>query len=306
MRFLRDMALFVEVANTRNFSRAATALGVPASTLSRRISALEQELGTPLIHRSTRSFQLTEAGQAFYEQAKTVVGQARRIQEELTAKTAPAPTRLRVGVPFDLAQTIVLPLLPRLLYEQPWLGVEVVATTGHPNLLTESLDVALLVGHQLRMPDSRFTSRRVGSFARLLFASQKYLAAHPKLREPEDLGDHACLCLVHGEPLRTWELRRERERRRIQVTGAACANSVGMLARMANGGLGVALLPEFLAAHPGFGGGLVPVLRGWEGVPAHVFAITPSRLQSLGVRRLIKFLGETFQTALDELTPQRR
>ena len=60
MRFLADLALFVEVANTRNFSRAASALGIPTSTLSRRISALERELGFPLIHRSTRTFRLTE------------------------------------------------------------------------------------------------------------------------------------------------------------------------------------------------------------------------------------------------------
>lgn len=85
MRFLSDLALFVEVANTGNFGRAAAALGMPASTLSRRISALEQEVGFQLIHRSSRMFTLTDAGKACYEQSRTLVTEAKRIQENVAA-----------------------------------------------------------------------------------------------------------------------------------------------------------------------------------------------------------------------------
>ena len=90
MRFLADLALFVEVANTRNFGRAAAALGMPASTLSRRISALERELGLQLIHRSSRVFTLTDAGKACYEQSKVLVAEAKRIQEGIAVISSEA------------------------------------------------------------------------------------------------------------------------------------------------------------------------------------------------------------------------
>ena len=118
MRFLADLALFVEVANTGNFRRAAAALGMPASTLSRRISALEQELGFQLIHRSSRTFALTDAGKACYEQSKTLVTEAKRIQENVAGIARQASVHIRVGVPFDLAQTIFLPLFAQYMRRQ--------------------------------------------------------------------------------------------------------------------------------------------------------------------------------------------
>ncbi len=301
MRFLADLALFVEVANTRNFSRAAAALGIPTSTLSRRISALERDLGFPLIHRSTRAFKLTDAGQACYEQSKALVAEASRIQEDVAGIASRASGRIRVGVPFDLAQTLFIPLFARHISEQPGTSIEVLSITSHPNLLNDSLDLAIMVSHQLRLPDSSFSSRRIGTFARRLFASERYCIVHKRLQHPEELTEHSCLCLVHGQPLNQWELRRDRDHRTIKVQGAATANSVGMLAKLASEAMGIALLPDFLAAHPGFGAGLVRLLPEWEGTPAHVFAVTPSEMQVPRVRKLVTFLKENFDAALNDL-----
>jgi DNA-binding transcriptional LysR family regulator len=306
MRFLADLSLFVEVANTRNFSRAAAALGMPASTLSRRISALERELGLHLIHRSTRTSKLTDAGQACYDQSKALVAEAVRIQEDVTGIAAKASGHIRVGVPFDLAQTIFLPLFARYMLDQPDISIEILSTSGHPNLLAESLDVAILVSHQLRLPDSSFWSRRIGSFPRHLFASQEYLTKHKKIQDPEELAQHSCLRLVHGEPLSQSELQREREHRTVKVGGTASANSVGMLAKLSNEGMGIALLPDFLAFHPGFGDGLVRLLKDWEAIPAHIFAVTPSQMQSARVRNLVSFIKEHFDATLNALSSHRK
>ena len=306
MRFLADLALFVEVANTRNFSRAATALGLPTSTLSRRISALERELGFPLIHRSTRVFRLTDAGEACYEQSRALVAEAMRIQEDVTGIAVRASGHIRVGVPFDLAQTILLPLLSRYMLAHPDISIEVITISGHPNLLTESLDLAIMVSHQLRLPDSSFWSRRIGTFPRRLFASQEYLDKHPPIQDPADLSRHSCIRLVHGEPLSQWEMRRGREHQTVRVNGSASANSVGMLAKLAKEGMGVAVLPDFLALHPGFGDGLVRLLTDWEAVPAHIFAVTPSKLQSARVRKLVSFIKENFEPMLNDLSSYKR
>jgi len=306
MRFLADLALFVEVANTGNFTRAAAALGMPVSTLSRRISVLERELGFPLIHRSTRVFKLTEAGQACYEQSKALVAEAARIQEEVAGIASRASGHIRVGVPFDLAQTIFLPLFARYMLDNPDISIEVISISGHPNLLTESLDVAIMVSHQLRLPDSSFWSRRIGTFPRYLFASQEYLAKHKRIQDPAELAQHSCIRLVHHEPLSQWELRREREHRTVKVQGTASANSVGMLAKLSKGGMGIALLPDFLAFHPGFGDGLVRLLKDWEAVPAHIFAVTPSEMQSARIRKLVSFLKDRFEATLNHLNSRRR
>ena len=306
MRFLADLALFVEVANTRNFGRAAVALGMPVSTLSRRITVLERELGFPLIHRSTRVFKLTEAGQACYEQSKALVAEAMRIQEEVAGIASRASGHIRVGVPFDLAQTIFLPLFARYMLDHSDVSIEVISISGHPNLLTESLDLAIMVGHQLRLPDSSFWSRRIGTFPRRLFSSPEYLSKHKKIQDPAELAQRSCLRLVHGEPLSKWELLREREHRIVKVSGTATANSVGMLAKLSKEGMGIALLPDFLALHPGFGDGLVRLLKDWEAVPAHIFAVTPSEMQSARLRKLVSFLKEHFETTLNDLTSRRK
>jgi DNA-binding transcriptional LysR family regulator len=305
MRFLADLALFVEVANTGNFRRAAAALGMPASTLSRRISALEQELGFQLIHRSSRTFALTDAGKTCYEQSNTLVTEAKRIKENVAGIARQASGHIRVGVPFDLAQTIFLPLFAQYMLDNPFTSIEVLSISGHTNLLAESLDMAIWVGHQLRLPDSSFWSRRIGTFARRLFASKEYLAKHKKIQEPQQLTEHACIRLVHGEPFSKWDLHRGRDRRTVTVTGSAMANSVGMLAKFSKEGMGIAPLPDFLAFHPGFGDGLVRVLSEWEGAPAHLFAVTPSELQPERIRQLASFVKENFEAALNNVAATR-
>lgn len=305
MRFLADLALFVEVANTGNFRRAAAALGMPASTLSRRISALEQELGFQLIHRSSRTFALTDAGKTCYEQSKTLVTEAKRIQENVAGIARQASGHIRVGVPFDLAQTIFLPLFAQYMLDNPFTSIEVLSITGHTNLLAEGLDMAIWVGHQLRLPDSSFWSRRVGTFPRRLFASKAYLAKRKKLQDPQQLNEHSCIRFVYGEPLSKWELHRGRDRRNVTVTGPAMANSVGMLAKFSKEGMGIAPLPDFLAFHPGFGDGLVRVLSEWEGTPAHLFAVTPSELQPERIRKLASFMKENFEAALNNVAATR-
>jgi DNA-binding transcriptional LysR family regulator len=279
---------------------------MPVSTLSRRISALERELGLHLIHRSTRTFKLTDVGQACYDQSKALVAEAVRIQEDVTGIAAKASGHIRVGVPFDLAQTIFLPLFARYMLHQPDISIEILSISGHPNLLTENLDVAILVSHQLRLPDSSFWSRRVGTFPRRLFASQEYLATRRKIKDPGELTEHSCIRLVHGEPLSQWELRREREHRIVKVSGIASANSVGMIAKLAKEGMGIALLPDFLAIHSGFGDGLVRLLNDWEAIPAHIFAVTPSKMQSARIRKFVSFIKEHFETTLNDLSSRRK
>ena len=294
MQLLSNLSMFVEVAKRQNFARAATVLEMPRSTLSRRIAELEKELGTPLITRTTRSFLLTEAGQACYERARRLIADATRIMEDIGVDASAMTGRLRVGVPTDLAMTIFLPMFTAFTRLHTDVSIDVVASNGNVNLANEGLDFAIQVAHQIRLPDSSYHSRRIGSFKRTLFASGQYLQTHNSLHEPSDLERHNCVRFSQGNAQKTWALQNGRQKIEVTVDGMFATNSVGLIAQAARDGLGIALLPQFLADHPGFGAGLVQVLPGWEGEDANLFALTETSHLSAKVRSCIDFLKSAF------------
>ena len=298
MRILSDMAMFVEVANTKHFAKAAASLGMPASTFSRRIRALEKEVGVALIQRSTRSFALTEAGIACYERSRKLVADAKRIQEEIGGFASHPTGHIRVGIAADLAQTLFSPLFSTFLLENPGMTLEILSTHGYPNLLAEALDLAILVSHQISLPNSSHSARRIGSFSRKLFAAESYLSGRPALKDPSDLSQHNCVLFSYGTIQHRWELTRGRERRTVEVSGVSSANTVGMLAQLSREQMGIAILPDFLARHSGFGGGLSRVLPEWEGVPSYVFALAPDQILPGKTRLLLKFLKSRFEGEL--------
>src|SRR6184192_2797287 len=105
-QFLSDMAMFVEVANARNFGRAARKLGVSPSLISRRIRAMEEELGVSLIQRSTRSFALTDAGATCYERSQKVISEVEKIGADVGRDAVCSAGHVRIGAPFDLLQAL--------------------------------------------------------------------------------------------------------------------------------------------------------------------------------------------------------
>ena len=111
MEFLNDMALFVEVVKARSFRGAADIIGMPNSTLSRRISALEKALGLRLLHRTTRKITLTEAGQIYYERCKRIVDEAKLAHEQLSGMLAQPSGVLRASLPVDFTVTYLAPLI---------------------------------------------------------------------------------------------------------------------------------------------------------------------------------------------------
>ncbi|WP_305457385.1 LysR family transcriptional regulator [Photobacterium leiognathi] len=112
MTSLDDMALFVEVANVMSFRQAAEITGVPNSTLSRRISALEKAIGLRLLHRTTRKIELTEAGQLYYERCRRIVEEAKLAHQQLSDIAENPSGTVRVSAPIDFATHFIAPLLP--------------------------------------------------------------------------------------------------------------------------------------------------------------------------------------------------
>jgi len=160
-----DERLFLRVVEAGSLKAAAAFLGKDASTLSRRVAALEERLGVKLLVRSTRRTTPTDAGQRYYEGLRDLVAQQEALEAEVSRTTETPHGQLRVTAPVDFGARFVVPVLARLQESAPDLVVECVLGSGYLDLAEHGLDVAVRVG---KLPDSALIARRLGAVPRVL------------------------------------------------------------------------------------------------------------------------------------------
>ncbi len=285
MDYLSDMALFVEVAQANGFSRAAAKLGMPQSTLSRRIAALEDALGLRLFNRSTRRLELTGAGAYYLERALPIVTEARLLHGALDDMRETVQGALRASLPVDLAYQMVAPLLPEFAERYPLLRLDFDVTPRKVDLVGEPFDLAIRTG---TLVDSDYIATPLAKISGCLFAAPDYLAKHGEPQSPDDLNAHKCLRFLNGQ----WTLLNGEKRIIMQPESRFGANSLGMLRQMAVLGLGVVLLPEILVREDVAQGRLKRILPDWQSDETPIHALTATRLLTANVRALVGFLRE--------------
>lgn len=172
MELLNDMALFVEVVKAKGFRSAAEVMGIPNSTLSRRIGTLEKAIGLRLLHRTTRKIELTEAGQLYFERCKRIVDEARLAHEQLGEMLAQPSGVLRASLPVDFAVTYLAPLIAEFAGLYPGITFDFDLTPRRVDLVSEPFDVAIRMGPS---EDSQLIARPLASLTPHLYASPGYL-----------------------------------------------------------------------------------------------------------------------------------
>lgn len=272
-----DLLLFARVMDAGSFSAAAERVGLPKSTVSRHIAALESRLGERLLNRSTRRLLITEFGQGILEHA-------RRLQEEAEAASAYAQHRqaaprgrLRVSMPPDFAEWLLTPLFLQFAASYPEVKLELDLSPRRVDLIGEQFDLAIRVA--TRLPDdATLVARRLFDLHSGLYASPAYLKRFGTPSAPDDLLQHTALQLIgsNGEAQR-WRLSRSTEVWEDLPTGPLAANSVSLLRQLASHGLGIAGLAERFAASAVSEGLLVRILPEWRLPSATVWAVTPGR-----------------------------
>jgi DNA-binding transcriptional LysR family regulator len=283
---LGDMALFVEVAKVMSFRGAAAAIGVPNSTLSRRISALEKAIGLRLLHRTTRRIELTEAGRIYFERCKRIVDEARLAHEQLGDMLAQPSGVLRASLPVGFAYAFLAPLVAEFASRYPAITFELDLSHRRADLITEPVDVAIRMGEST---DSSLISRQITQLPRHLYAAPRYIEGAGELSQPRDLAAHDCLRLRSGQT-DMWTLLRSRESVTVPVQGRFLLNDVGMIQRLAILGCGIAMLAEAVAAEDVAHGRLRRVLPRWQAPPIAVYAITETKLLPAKTQLFIDFL----------------
>lgn len=295
MELLKDMALFVEVARAMSFRRAAEALGMPNSTVSRRVSGLEKAIGLRLLHRTTRKLELTEAGQIYFGRCQRIVDEARLAHEQLGELLAQPSGVLRVSLPVDFATVYLAPLIAEFSRLYPGITFDLDLTPRRVDLVSEPFDVAIRMGQS---KDSGLIARPLASLPTHLYASPGYLerAGHP--RRPSDLIQHECLTFGAGKKA-TWQLThtdKPHVQEEVAVSGRVALNSVGMMRRLATLDMGVVMVVADLVTDDIKHRRLTPVLPKWQGPPVPVYAMTETRLLPAKTQRFIEFLRDRLTT----------
>jgi DNA-binding transcriptional LysR family regulator len=271
-----DLLLFARVVDEGSFSRAAERLGLPKSTVSRRVAALEAHLGERLLLRTTRRLTITEFGEA-------VLAHAHHLAEDVEAAEALAQSRqiepagrLRVSMPGDLANLALAPVLAAFAQRYPKVALDLDLSARFVDLVAEGFDVALRPG-ALR-DDATLAARRVATFSNALYAAPAYLAQHGTPAEPAALMEHQGLRVRSrdGEPM-PWRLQRDGAHWEGVPPGRATANSPELLLRMALSGAGIAIVSEHFALRYLETGALVRVLPDWTVMPVDLWAVFPGR-----------------------------
>ncbi|CAG9225907.1 DNA-binding transcriptional LysR family regulator [Paraburkholderia tropica] len=286
--YLNDMALFVEVVKAKGFRHAADALGMPNSTLSRRISALEKHIGLRLLHRTTRKIELTEAGQIYFERCKRIVDEARLAHAQLGSLLAQPSGTLRVSLPVDFALTYLAPLIVEFGERYPGIRFDLDLTPRRVDLVSEPFDVAIRIGES---ENSQLIARWLASLTPSLYASPGYLKRSGVPEKPADLERHACLTILKAS---AWTLHDSQRKRSVTVpvSGRYTLNSVGMIRRLATLDGGIVLVPREVVTDDLASGALVPVMPHWHGTPTPIYAMTETRLLPAKTQRFIEFVQE--------------
>jgi DNA-binding transcriptional LysR family regulator len=273
-----DLLLFARVVEAGSFSRAAERVGMPKSTVSRRLAELERRLGERLLLRTTRKLALTEFGQNVLEHARQVATEVDGALALALHRQALPSGRLRVTMPGDIASLALETMLADFVKAHPAISLEVDLSPRHVDLVGENFDLALRMGD---LPDdSQLAARRVALFTGGLYAAPAYLASHGEPAVPEVLEQlHALMILSRGGEPVAWTLHHDLDGRTWSGSprSRTLANSPDLLTRMALAGTGIAAVSDFYVAPYVARGELRRVLPQWSMKPAPAWAVFPGR-----------------------------
>jgi DNA-binding transcriptional LysR family regulator len=276
---LDDLLAFLAVARERSFTKAAARLGVSQSALSHTLRALEARLGVRLLTRTTRSVAPTEAGERLL---RTVAPRFAEIEAELAAvselREKPAGT-IRITATEYAADAILLPKLAKLLPGYPDIKMEIVIDYGLTDIVARGFDAGVRSGEQVAKD---MIAVRIGPDMRMaVVAAPAYFKTRAEPTKPQELIDHNCIALrlpTHGG-LYAWEFEKNGRELRVRVEGQLTCNTTAQMLNAALAGLGLAYLPEGLAAPHFAKGRLKRILADWCPPYSGYHLYYPSRRQ---------------------------
>jgi DNA-binding transcriptional LysR family regulator len=278
---LRELTAFVRAGETGSFSRVARELGVSQPSISRMVASLEARLGVKLLLRTTRRVAPTDAGRAFLERARQILGDIDEAENAARAVDSLRGT-LRVALSGAFGIREVIPRLPGFMAQHPKLGIELLMSDRTEDLIAEGADMALRLGP---LPDSGFGARVLGKAPRLAVASPAYLARRGTPQAPADLAGHDCILGPGLSGRSGWRFARAGRTTSVSVAGPIKIASADGVVACAKAGLGIALASRWMCRAELKAGEIVAILSDYQLDWIELHAVYPGgRRPSLKVR----------------------
>jgi len=289
MADLNNILIFAKVAQLESITRAARTLAMPISTVSRRLSLLEADLGVALVKRSTRRMTLTAQGRDYLGQCQEPLNLLLEAERVLTERQKRPEGLLRITVPMTLNRQPFLDFMSAFLTDHARIRIEVVFTNLFLDLIAENIDVAIRFG-ELR--DSSLVASRLGKSVFYVVAAPAYLKTRALPAAPADLKSHDCVMLNAKGNERDWELFSGRRKVRVHVSGPVSSSDNNSIGEFVHRGHGIGLLPSWFCDEAIAKGRLVRLLPKWASSPIPVFAVYSSRkFLPLRVSAFLEALG---------------
>jgi DNA-binding transcriptional LysR family regulator len=293
---LGDLMVFTKVVETENLTRAGQALGLPKSTVSRRLTRLEEHLGVQLLHRSTRAVTPTQEGQLFFQYCLRSMGVLRDGERALLDGRGTPQGVVRIAIPYVLGQSLVGPLLAEFLQQFPDVRLVSVLSDDAIGLLRSGFDVALAVGP---FPDSGLIAVKLGSTGCGIFGAPGYFERKGTPQSHVELPRFDLLATGTVDRRHRWALHNAEVEVSVEFLPRLLCNDLLLLRQAVLSELGIASLPAFLCKRDLADGRLVEVLPGWQAADMQFFALfADPKGVPVRVRTLIDFLVEHLRPTL--------
>jgi DNA-binding transcriptional LysR family regulator len=287
---LATMEVFVRIVETGSFSAVARELGLTQPTVSKQLTALERELNTRLLNRSTRSLSLTEAGAAYYERCRRIIDQVYAAEVSLGAVDGGLTGTLSVNSSVAFGQMFLTHLVLEFQGSHPQLSVRLTLNDRYIDLIEEGIDVAVRFGRKV---DTSLVAHRLADSPVSVVASQTYVRKYGAPAHPSELSAHRCLHYTYLSTGNEWVFPSANGDVRVRISGTLRSNNGYALRDAMLAGQGIAIMPQVFIQDALNQGHVVRLLEEFTGPPIPVNAVYPAaRSVSVRVRAFVDFLQE--------------
>jgi len=271
---IQTIRLFIRVVDLGSFSKAAADLRIGQPSATKQVAQLEKQLGARLLYRSTHGVTPTEIGALYYEKCKLILHHIDEADSVATLLQSQVQGGLRVNTSVGFGQYVLAPLVTRFMQLNPKVQVDLTVDDRYVDLVEQGVDVAIRMG---RLADSALGARYLGINPWLVVASQGYLEKRGRPRTPADLSSHDALIYTTVQGDARWHfLGPKREVAAVPVKGFLRSNSLSTLLQATEEGMGIAILPWYVASAAVKAGSVRPLLEDWSLPSQEIHAVYPS------------------------------
>jgi DNA-binding transcriptional LysR family regulator len=259
---VQGISLFIRVVETGSFSKAAEDLGITQPTATKFVASMEKRLGTLLLHRSTRGVTPTEIGKIYYEKCKGIAREIEEADDLASLMQSKVRGKLTISASVAFGRRVLMPSILEFMSHHPELEVNLNMDDRYINLIEQGVDLAI---RMRRLPDSSLGSRFLGLNPWVLVANPQYLKEHPAPKKPEDIRNHQALIYTTAQGDHRWSFTKNQDQTEtVEVRGPFTSNNLSSILAAARNGMGLAVLPAYVAHQSIQDHVLKPVMQDWS------------------------------------------